>query len=95
MQGEKSNKHASQEVTNRGERQGFVRQVTLLQGGFRRRYERSMTNLRNLYLPLAEGFWVFDNSGEGLELVARGMSLAKVFQNNPQKWAHLIGGNAP
>jgi predicted ABC-type ATPase len=36
----------------------------------RRRYEKGLENLRNLYLPLAQGWRVYDNSGGEPRLIA-------------------------
>jgi predicted ABC-type ATPase len=36
----------------------------------RRRYERGLKNLTELYLPIADGWMIFDNSGEQSQLIA-------------------------
>jgi predicted ABC-type ATPase len=54
-----------------------------------RRFVRGLRNLTDLYLPIAEMWWIFDNSGREPQLVARGkLKVAeKVFL--PDIWASI------
>jgi predicted ABC-type ATPase len=58
-----------------------------------RRYERSVQNLNRLYLPLADFWLVYDNSGEELERIAQGeqeSGLIRVY--NESTWQQIRQG---
>ncbi len=53
-----------------------------------RRYRRSLVNLKNDYLPLAEQWRVYDNSTDNLIVVARGERAETVVENE-QQWRKI------
>ena len=60
----------------------------------RRRYDAGLRNFHALYRPLADRWWVYDNSEPGeMPLVAAGAD-ATITVNRPDVWRHISGGNA-
>lgn len=58
-----------------------------------RRYERSMGNLKQKYIPLADVWMVFDNSKDDPELIAEGEQEANMFNvYNSSTWQQLMKG---
>jgi predicted ABC-type ATPase len=58
-----------------------------------RRYERSIRNLNQVYLPLADVWMVFDNSGDALAPIAEGeqeSGMIRVY--NESTWKQLLKG---
>ena len=62
---------------------------TIPEPTIRTRYHRSLSNLFSLYLPLADSWSIYDNTGEGLPtVVARGHDgHAEIL--NPQTWTRI------
>jgi predicted ABC-type ATPase len=58
----------------------------------RRRYERGLKNLVELYLPMADGWMIFDNSGESFRLVAKRLKDDSLTIYNPMVWEKIYGG---
>ncbi|MCS6903995.1 MAG: zeta toxin family protein [Bacteroidia bacterium] len=54
-----------------------------------RRYYRSVVNLHQLYIPLFDNFWVYDNSGKIPILVSRKKSGATIEVYEPSIWARI------
>lgn len=62
----------------------------------RRRYDRGMSNLRELYLPLAETWKIYDNSLAGPPrpvAAGRGVEATDVF--DADTWQRMAGSSAP
>lgn len=57
----------------------------------RRRYERGLKNLVELYLPIADGWMIFDNSGESLRLVAKRLIDESLTIYIPIIWERIYG----
>lgn len=63
------------------------------EANIRRRYERGLRNLFNLYLPLCDGWMVFDNSDPAPRLIA------EAIMNEPPRiysegiWQEIHGGS--
>jgi predicted ABC-type ATPase len=55
----------------------------------RRRYERSLKNLWDLYLPLADHWEIFDNSDEQFRVVASGNTLEEVVVHDRTRWEQI------
>ncbi|MDZ4684321.1 MAG: AAA family ATPase [Planctomycetaceae bacterium] len=55
----------------------------------RRRYERSVKNLWELYLPLADHWEIFDNSGEDFQVVASGNKLKEIVIHDQSRWEQI------
>lgn len=55
----------------------------------RRRYERSVNNLLQLYLPLADGWSVWDNSGDSFVSVAHRGENGEPSVVDPPRWRRL------
>lgn len=55
----------------------------------RRRFQRSASNLFRLYMPLAESWRVYDNSGSHPKLVARRLSSGPVHVEVPARFKEL------
>lgn len=55
----------------------------------RRRYTRSLVNFFQLYVPLAEGWTVWDNSGRTPALVARGSASEITTVADRERWEQL------
>lgn len=61
----------------------------------RRRYDRGLRNLRELYLPLAETWKIYDNSAAGPPrpvAVGRGLEAVEVFATD--SWQRIAGSSA-
>jgi predicted ABC-type ATPase len=58
----------------------------------RRRYERGLVNFRSLYLPLADLWFVYDNSERELTLVARGGLKIESKVYFPDIWGSVKAG---
>ena len=58
----------------------------------RRRYERGRTNLLNLYLPLCDGWMVFDNSGSAPQLIAEAIIGERPIIYSQETWEKICGG---
>lgn len=59
----------------------------------RRRYERSLSNLFELYMPLADDWEIVDNSHAGLPtLVAQGGSSTQTTVIHHDCWNQIVGG---
>ncbi len=58
----------------------------------RRRYNRSILNLRELYIPLADGWYVYDNSLGLSRRVAEGSRSGDVIIHDAKTWQLLAGG---
>ena len=62
----------------------------------RRRYERGLRNLRQLYLPWAKSWKIYDNSVAGPArpvAVGRGTEALEVFDR--ETWQHIVGSSPP
>jgi predicted ABC-type ATPase len=57
----------------------------------RRRYERSLTNLFELYLPLADTWSFYDNSGASPLLLASGERQRDIHVFRPDLWKEVVG----
>jgi predicted ABC-type ATPase len=57
----------------------------------RRRYDRSLQNLRELYLPLCDSWLIFDNSETRPEPIARYMSGTVPLIQNEVSWKIMMG----
>lgn len=55
----------------------------------KRRYERGLKNFFNLYLPLLDNWWFYDNSGSSPHLVSEQNINSAQEIHNPQLW-HLL-----
>lgn len=58
----------------------------------RRRYERGLQNLIKLYLPLCDGWMIFDNSEPDLQLVASRIINQEPFIYDREIWSQIVGG---
>lgn len=57
----------------------------------RRRYERGLDNFFKLYMPLADGWQMFDNSrSSGPYLIAGGVGLKTTFVGDSSRWHNLM-----
>lgn len=54
------------------------------EGDIRRRYTRSLKNLKSLYLPLADAWEIYDNSGKEPQTVAWGLGIQKMVFLTPE-----------
>lgn len=58
-----------------------------------RRYERSMDNLKQKYIPLADVWLIFDNSNDNPVLIAEGEQEANMIHvYNDSTWQQLMKG---
>ena len=57
----------------------------------RRRYERGYKNLIKLYLPLCDGWMIFDNSEIDLQLVAEGIINQEPSIYDREIWSQIVG----
>ncbi|AGY57991.1 zeta toxin family protein [Gloeobacter kilaueensis] len=57
----------------------------------RRRYDRSIANLRELYIPLADSWRVYDNSCETARKLAEGNRTDSITIYDQQGWQSLTG----
>jgi predicted ABC-type ATPase len=55
----------------------------------RRRYERGRRNLFELYLPLCDGWIVYDNSGVNLKMVAQRERDGQTIVNDLESWRQI------
>ena len=55
----------------------------------KRRYERSLFNLVNLFIPMSEEWLIFDNSSETMNLVANGNSAKVRSIQNDKIWKQI------
>jgi len=55
----------------------------------KRRYERSLFNLVNLFIPMSEEWLIFDNSSEAMNLVANGNSAKVRSIQNDKIWKQI------
>jgi predicted ABC-type ATPase len=60
----------------------------------RRRYDRSIRNFLRIYMPLADTWEVYDNSGSTTNLIARGGKQIRSIAVNPQKWEDFVGAKS-
>jgi predicted ABC-type ATPase len=58
----------------------------------RRRYERGLKNLIDLYLPIADGWLIFDNSGNLFRLVAKNLIDDELAIFDHTIWDKINGG---
>lgn len=58
----------------------------------RRRYERGRKNLIKLYLPLCDGWMIFDNSEPDLQLVAERIINQEPSIYDREIWSQIVGG---
>jgi predicted ABC-type ATPase len=56
-----------------------------------RRYKRGLENLRKLYLPIADGWFVFDNSAPRPELIAECQAGGDMVVHNSGIWENIYG----
>jgi predicted ABC-type ATPase len=52
----------------------------------KRRYERGLLNLFNLYMPLADCWWLHDNSGANLEIISGKLQNKPIEIINFERW---------
>lgn len=58
----------------------------------RRRYERGRQNLIKLYLPLCDGWMLFDNSEPDLQLVSERIINQEPSIYDREIWSQIVGG---
>jgi predicted ABC-type ATPase len=58
----------------------------------RRRYERGLKNLIELYLPMADGWMIFDNSEGTFQLIAKRLIYKDLVIYTPTIWNKIYGG---
>ncbi len=54
-----------------------------------RRYERSLDNLINLFMPICDKWSIFDNSSDKMNLIAKGSSLKNNYILNHKIWKQI------
>jgi predicted ABC-type ATPase len=59
----------------------------------RRCYERVIKNLTELYLPIADGWMIFDNSGEEFRLIAECIRNQPLNIYDRMIWSQIYGGS--
>ncbi len=58
----------------------------------RRRYKRGLKNLVELYLPMADGWMIFDNSKDTFRLIAKCLINENLVIYDPMIWNKIYGG---
>jgi len=54
-----------------------------------RRYKKGIENLIRLYMPIADNWWLYDNSLENPELIARKLITKKIEIKNKNAWVKI------
>lgn len=54
-----------------------------------RRYERSLENLVNLFMPICDKWSIFDNSSDRMNIIAKGKPLRNSFILNHKQWEQI------
>ena len=65
-------------------RDGIPREVV------RRRYKSGISNFLNLYVPLADSWYVYDNSGATTEPVARRIRGGRIQLHEATVWHRIV-----
>jgi predicted ABC-type ATPase len=56
----------------------------------RRRYQAGIRNFLKLYVPLADSWFVFDNSGRRPKRIAESISSGKILLHEDQIWRRIL-----
>jgi predicted ABC-type ATPase len=58
----------------------------------RRRYERGLRNLVELYLPISDGWMIFNNAENAFQLIAKRLIYEDLVIYDPTIWREIYGG---